>query len=178
MSPLLRLSSLLGCLTFATHAWQTYPYTDVVIVSNNDLDATNPNREGALFLRSAYNCYAAQGACAAYNETLLPAPNGTGFTPANLSVALASEKHGAAVETSQKIWIAGDSGMSYTSEPAMLSLLTRCIDIVDGCAAFTPNSQYTDIYVPASASPYDQYPVLCTNSAPLSRSNVTADTSR
>ncbi|KAH9951319.1 Alpha/Beta hydrolase protein [Amylocystis lapponica] len=157
MSTLLRLGVLLGCATFGVHAWTSYPDTDVVIVSNNDLNSSNPNRQGALYLRASFTCSAAEDACAAYDETLLSVPNGTGFTPANLSAVLTSEKHGAATEKSQKIWISNSKG---------------------GCAIFMPDSEYTDTYTETTAESSETYPVLCTNSAPLTRSNVTSDTSR
>lgn len=90
----------------------SYPDTDVVIVSNNDLDPSNPNRASALFLSSAFSCEEAYAACAALQETLLPAPNAnsTGLNAQNLSVALTSERHGAALNKDQAIWIAADGG--------------------------------------------------------------------
>lgn len=91
-----------------------FPDTDVVIVSNNDLDPSNPNRASALFLTSAFSCEEAYAACAALQETLLPPPaaNGTGLNAQNLSVALTSERHGAALDEEQEIWIAADGGHS------------------------------------------------------------------
>ena len=85
-----------------------YPDTDVVIVSNNDLNPSNPNRASALFLTSTFSCEEAYAACAALQETLLPPPNvnGTGLNAQNLSVALTSERHGAALNKDQEIWIA------------------------------------------------------------------------
>ena len=50
-----------------------------------------------------------------------------------------------------------------------------------GCAAFTPSYQYSDVgyQVDTNVDASTQLPVLCTNSAPLARSNVTSyDTSR
>ena len=89
-----------------------YPDTDVVIVSNNDLNPSNPNRASALFLPSAFSCEEAYTACAALQETLLPPPNVscTGLNAQNLSVALTSERHGAALNKDQEIWIAAQGG--------------------------------------------------------------------
>lgn len=101
---------LLLVLPSAVVTWSTYPDTDVVIVSNNDLDPSNANRASALYLKSEFNCAEALVACAQLQEALLPAPDTTaGLTAQNLSVALISERHGAALDTTQQLWIAGGS---------------------------------------------------------------------
>ncbi|TFY65487.1 hypothetical protein EVJ58_g1951 [Rhodofomes roseus] len=142
--------------------WSTYADTDVVIVSNNDLDPSNANRASALYLKSAFSCEEASLACDQFQESLLPTPNTTaGLTAQNLSVVLTSERHGAALDRTQQIWIAGEAPNS--------------------CAAFTPSYQYSDAgYQPDPNIDFStELPVLCTNSAPLTRSNVTSyDTTR
>ncbi|PCH34321.1 alpha/beta-hydrolase [Wolfiporia cocos MD-104 SS10] len=159
----------LSVLAFALGAVQVaaYPDTDVIIVSNNDLDPSNSNRASALYLRSAFSCAEALIACESLQETLLPPPNSTGLTAQNLSVALISDRHGATLDATQQIWIAGASA--------------------DSCAVFTPSYSYTDEYTapPADTDVYagdadltEALPVLCTNSAPLTRSNITSDISR
>ncbi|CCL98439.1 uncharacterized protein FIBRA_00436 [Fibroporia radiculosa] len=155
-----RLVSFLALLTSLAFA-QSYPDTNVVIVSNNDLNPSNENRASALYLKSSFSCLEAYEACAQLQETLLPAPGSTGLTAANLSVALTSDKHGAALDMSQQLWIAGSTFGS--------------------CTAFTPSYQYSQAaFEPdSSVNPAERLPVLCTNSAPLTRSNVTSyDTSR
>ncbi|KIJ64610.1 hypothetical protein HYDPIDRAFT_167886 [Hydnomerulius pinastri MD-312] len=150
---LARLSTLfaLASLSFA----QSF-ITDVVIVSNNDLNPSNPNRASALLLKSPVTCEEAQQTCSELQETLLPAPTSTGLTAANLTDVLTSEKHGAALDSWQNLWIAGSPG----------------------CSVFTPG--VAPSY--GSESPPDlsaRLPALCTNSAPLTRSNVTSyDTTR
>ncbi|KAI0916375.1 hypothetical protein AcV5_003334 [Taiwanofungus camphoratus] len=141
----------------------SYPDTDVVIVSNNDLNSANTNRASALYLKSSLTCSQAYEACAQLQEALLPPPtDSTGLTAQNLSIVLTSERHGAALDSSQQIWIASEDA--------------------SGCSVFTPSYQYTDEHAQTDASsavsPTERYPVLCTNSAPLTRSNITADTSR
>ena len=122
------LLGLLAVLSPAVSAWATYPDTDVVIVSNNDLDPSNANRASALFLKSDFSCAEALAACEQLQETLLPAPNTTaGFTAQNLSVALTSERHGAALDRSQQIWIAG-------GECAWSSFSTTCASLADSCS--------------------------------------------
>ncbi|KDQ52043.1 hypothetical protein JAAARDRAFT_184634 [Jaapia argillacea MUCL 33604] len=113
-------------------AWSSYPDTDVVVVSNNDLDSTNINRASALYLKSpTFTCAEAESACAALQETLLPPPSDyTGLTNANISSALVNP-------------------------------------IYAGCSIFTPSSASL-----SNASDFNQQlPALCTNSAPLTRSN-------
>ncbi|KAL6304990.1 alpha beta-hydrolase [Sparassis latifolia] len=152
------LWSLLAHLTVlqVANAWQTYPDTDVVIVSNNDLNPLNANRASALYLKSAFTCSDAAAACAQLQESLLPAPNSTGLTAANLTAALISDKHGVAINLGQNIWIAGEDG---------------------GCATFLSSDSATESQ--SSDSNAAKLPALCTNSAPLTRSNVTSyDTSR
>lgn len=105
---LAHLCSALGLiLAVQPFALAAYPDTDVVIVTNNDLDPSNPNRAGALYLKSSFTCSQAHEACAQLQEALLPPPNSTGLTATNLSVALTSERHGAALDATQQIWIAG-----------------------------------------------------------------------
>ncbi|KAG9308861.1 alpha beta-hydrolase [Chiua virens] len=128
--------------------------TDVVIISNNDLDPSNPSRSGALLLRTPLSCSRAVLTCADLQETLLPFPtSSTGFTSENLTSVLISERHGAALASGSKAWIAGSSG----------------------CVAFTLGSSYP---FDDTANPLSHFPALCTNSAPLTHSNVTSDTTR
>ncbi|KZT11252.1 alpha beta-hydrolase [Laetiporus sulphureus 93-53] len=147
--------------TRLANAGSIYPDTDVVVISNNDLNPSNPNRASALYLKSGFNCSQAYEACSQLQETLLPAPGSTGLTAVNLSAALVSERHGAALSRTQQVWVAGDA--------------------TDTCNAFTPSYQYSEMgYQPGGAvDPNEFLPVLCTNSAPFTRSNVTSyDTSR
>ncbi|KZT12089.1 alpha/beta-hydrolase [Laetiporus sulphureus 93-53] len=147
--------------TRLANAGSIYPDTDVVIISSNDLNPSNPNRASALYLKRGFNCSQAYEACFQLRETLLPAPGSTGLTAVNLSVALVSEKHGAALDATQQMWIAGDASGT--------------------CNVFTPSYQYSEMgYQPeAAVNPNELLPVLCTNSAPITRSNVTSyDTSR
>ncbi|CCM04473.1 uncharacterized protein FIBRA_06653 [Fibroporia radiculosa] len=163
-----RLFTLLVCFQIllqlvpaASVALSQFPDTDVVIISNNDLDPSNPNRASALYLTHRFSCAEAAIACAQLQETLLPPPQSTGLTVTNPSAALTSERHGAAISASQQIWIAGTDA-AY-------------------CSVFTPSYQYTDHYSSSTADSVnfdDRLPVLCTNSAPLTRSNVTSDISR
>ncbi|KZT68210.1 alpha/beta-hydrolase [Daedalea quercina L-15889] len=156
----LALLGLLVTLPSVVIGWGTYPDTDVVIVSNNDLDPSNANRASALYLKSVFSCADALIACEQLQEILLPAPNTTaGLTAQNLSVALTSERHGAALDRTQQVWIAASSS----------------------CAAFTPSYQYSDAEyrLDTSVDSGIELPVLCTNSAPLTRSNVSSyDTTR
>lgn len=176
----------LGSLAFAAAqsvSISGFPDTNVVIVSNNDLDPSNPNRASALLLTSAFSCEEAYAACAALQEALLPPPNtdGTGLNAQNLSVVLTSERHGVALDKEQEIWIAADGGLS------LASCLVSCTDQSTlaeptSCAIFTPSYEFTSYpgTTTNSTAPdlSTRLPVLCTNSAPLTRSNVTADTSR
>lgn len=84
--------------------------TVIVIVSNNDLDPSNPNRAGALLLRTPLNCSQAVATCAALHEMLLPFPTGgTGFTAENITTVLTSDRHGAALALSSSVWIRGNT---------------------------------------------------------------------
>ncbi|KAI9568484.1 alpha beta-hydrolase [Boletus coccyginus] len=128
--------------------------TDVVIVSNNDLDPSNPNRAGALLLRTPLPCSEAVSTCTQLQETLFLLPTGTGFTSENLTSVLASGRHGAALAPGSSVWIAGNLG----------------------CAPFTVGGPSPHDDTPDLSS---RLPALCTNSAPLTRSNVTSyDTTR
>ncbi|KAF9821386.1 hypothetical protein IEO21_00632 [Rhodonia placenta] len=175
----LGLLGTFGALSTVTTASQTYPDTDVVIVSNNDLNPSNPNRASALYLKSGFTCTEAYDACSQFQETLLLAPNSTGLTAANLSVALTSEKHGAALDTTQPIWIAGSGTRCKSVAQEVLYAKPSPTDSTE-CAVFTPSYQYAGEYqMDASADANELLPVLCTNSAPLTRSNVTSyDTTR
>ncbi|KAH7925556.1 alpha beta-hydrolase [Leucogyrophana mollusca] len=130
--------------------------TDVVIISNNDLNPSNPNRASALLLKSPLTCAQAQETCAQLQESLLPAPTSTGLTAANLSEALTSDRKGAALDSSQTLWISGGS---------------------TGCSVLSLDANTFDSDATVDLS--NRLPALCTNSAPLSRSNVTSyDTTR
>ena len=63
-----------------------------------------------------------------------------------------------------------------------LHVLTKIVSAEPtSCAVFTPSYAYAAYPSPANSSAPDlsaRLPVLCTNSAPLTRSNLTADTSR
>ncbi|KZT08692.1 alpha/beta-hydrolase [Laetiporus sulphureus 93-53] len=156
-----RAFALLACIA-SVRQLAAYPDTDVVIVSNNDLNPSNPNRASALYLKSTFTCSEAYEACAQLQETILPPPNSTGLTAMNLSMALTSERHGAALDSSQEIWIASEDASS--------------------CSVFTPDYLYTDDYIGSASTANvdlsERLPVLCTNSAPLTRSNITSDTFR
>ncbi|KAG0698307.1 alpha beta-hydrolase [Suillus ampliporus] len=159
---MLRLRLLASLCTFLVLSHMSagqFLNTDVVIVSNNDLDPSNLNRASALVLKSLVTCEEAQQICGELQESLLPAPTTTGLTAANLTNALISERHGAALDSNQNIWIAGSGG----------------------CTMFTVGislSSY-DAYADTSPDLSSRYPALCSNSAPLTRSNVTSyDTSR
>ncbi|CCM00612.1 uncharacterized protein FIBRA_02648 [Fibroporia radiculosa] len=133
---------------------QSYPDTDVVIVSNNDLNPSNQNRASALYLRSGFSCLEAYEACAQLQETLLPEPGSIGLSAEDLSDVLTSNRHGASLQASQQIWIAGNT--------------------VGSCVVFTPSNRRSQAGLES-----ERLPVLCTNSAPLTRSNVTSyDTTR
>ena len=82
--------------------------TDVVIISNNDLNPSNPNRASALLLKTPMTCEAAQQTCSDLQESLLPAPTTIGLTATNITSVLTSDRHGAALSPSQNIWIAGN----------------------------------------------------------------------
>ncbi|KAG1725308.1 alpha beta-hydrolase [Suillus lakei] len=128
--------------------------SNIVIVSNNDLNPSNTNRASALFLKSSVTCEEAQQSCGELQESLLPAPISTGLTAENVTAALTSERHGANIHLNQHIWIAG------------------------GCAVFTVGTSHT-CDADTSLDLSNRYPTLCTNTAPLTRSNVTSyDTSR
>lgn len=180
------VSVLLSCIaTLRPVASAIFPDTDVVIVTNNDLNPSNPNRAGALYLKSGFTCPEAVLACAVLQESLLPAPNSTaGLTAANLSVALTSERHGAALDTTQQIWLAGEGASPrsfYLCLIPVCSTNTRNYTEEGLCSVFTPSYQYGGEYTPSAPGSVDlstSLPVLCTNSAPLTRSNITADTSR
>ncbi|EIW81227.1 alpha beta-hydrolase [Coniophora puteana RWD-64-598 SS2] len=157
ISPLSRIwlgASVLGVLAPVVLS-QSLGY-DVVIVSNNDLNPSNPNRASALLLNGALTCAEAQSACSGLMESLLPAPNSTaGLTTANLTSTLISDRHGAALGSSENLWIAGS----------------------DGCAVFSLSSSESE--TGSTLTPNQSLPALCTNSAPLTRSNVTSyDTTR
>ncbi|EPQ50984.1 alpha/beta-hydrolase [Gloeophyllum trabeum ATCC 11539] len=139
-------------------AFSLYPDTGVVIVSNNDLNPSNPNRASALYLKSAYTCMGAYQACAQLQETLLPPPNGTGLTAANLSTALTSGTHGLAIDSSQRIWIAGAAPYE--------------------CAVFSPGGSTESSSGSGSGSGVtadvnEELPVLCSNTAPPMAVNST-----
>ncbi|KAH7913937.1 alpha beta-hydrolase [Hygrophoropsis aurantiaca] len=154
MLPLVRLLACVGSLAALTHAQSLN--TDVVIVSNNDLNPSNPNRASALLLKNPLTCAQALETCAQLQESLLPAPTSTGLTASNLSDALTSDRRGAALSPSQKLWISGGS---------------------ESCSAFSIDATTFDS--DASTDLSSRFPALCTNSAPLTRSNVTAyDTTR
>lgn len=88
--------------------------TDVVIVSNNDLDPSNQNRTGALLLRTPLPCSEAVSTCTQLQETLLPLPTSTGFTSENLTSVLVSGRHGAALAPGSSVWIAGNRKSPFT----------------------------------------------------------------
>ncbi|KIJ64611.1 hypothetical protein HYDPIDRAFT_132661 [Hydnomerulius pinastri MD-312] len=144
-------------LAFSSLSIALSSQTDIVIVSNNDLNPSNLNREGALLLKTPLTCAEAAQTCGELQETLLSAPTSTGFTSANLTSVLTSERHGVALDPGSSVWIAGSPG----------------------CSVFTlgASSPYDEVLQPADLS--SRLPALCTNSAPLTRSNVTAyDTTR
>ncbi|KAI0920379.1 hypothetical protein AcW1_002137 [Taiwanofungus camphoratus] len=158
---LVQVFALLGRSVIASqiaNVSRAYSDTGVVIVSNNDLNPSNPNRASALYLKNTFTCSQAYVACAQLEESLLSPPNGTGFTAANLSVALMSERHGVGLDFTQQVWVAGEGAAA--------------------CSVFTPGSTYSS-FDSSSIDLNERLPVLCTNSAPLTRSNVTSyDTSR
>ncbi|KAG6370572.1 hypothetical protein JVT61DRAFT_11368 [Boletus reticuloceps] len=130
-------------LAFSQLTYALVPDTDVVIVSNNDLDLSDPNRAGALLLRSPLTCPETASTCAQLQETLLP-PTSTraDFTSENLTAVLASDRHGIMLPHGLSVWIAGNSYSDLTN-------LASCL------------------------------PAICTNSAPLTRSDVISyDTTR
>ncbi|KIJ58853.1 hypothetical protein HYDPIDRAFT_33765 [Hydnomerulius pinastri MD-312] len=126
--------------------------SDVVIVSNNDLNPLNYNVGSVLLLNDNFTCEEAQGACEELKESLIQAPGSTspGFNAIGLSQQLTSTRHGAQLPASQKLWVSGTNG---------------------GCSAFQLNVNSSAIS-PAGDS-NQRLPALCTNSAQPSRSNVT-----
>ncbi|KAG2146243.1 alpha beta-hydrolase [Suillus clintonianus] len=160
MLPLRSLANLCTFLALDLPLFSAGKYinTTIVIVSNNDLNPSNTNRASALFLKSSMTCEEAQQSCGDLQESLLPAPISTGLTAENLTTALTSERHGAALDLNQNIWIAGSGG----------------------CTVFTVGTSHTyETDTDTSPDLSSRYPALCTNSAPLTRSNVTSyDTSR
>ncbi|EPQ50983.1 alpha/beta-hydrolase [Gloeophyllum trabeum ATCC 11539] len=151
--------------------------TRVVVLSNNDLDPATP-RASALYLDGALTCAEAQTACGELREALLGrSGNGTwlgeassvhtgngtwvgearSIHPGNgtwVGEALTAERHGAGVGAGQGIWVAGDGH--------------------GACSVFSPGNAST-----VSKPDAQRLPALCTNSAPLSQRNTTAqDTSR
>jgi hypothetical protein len=102
------LSALSVLVVFPQFTYALSLDTDVVIVSNNDLDPSNPNRAGVLLLRTPLACSEAESSCAQLQETLLPPPTSTGFTSENLTYVLTSERHGAALAPGSSVWIAGN----------------------------------------------------------------------
>ncbi|KAH0826194.1 alpha beta-hydrolase [Lanmaoa asiatica] len=95
-------------------------------------------------------CEEAQQICSDLQETLLPVPTTTGLTATNLTSVLTSDRHGAFLSPSQNLWIAGNPG----------------------CSVFSLGSPpYGGESTPGPSS---SLPALCTNSAPLTRSNVTS----
>ncbi|TFK52302.1 alpha beta-hydrolase [Heliocybe sulcata] len=145
----------LAVLSQCVHAFQLYPDTGIVIVSNNDLDPSNTNRASALYLKSSFGCMQAYQACAQLQETLLPPLNGTGLTPVNLTTALTSGIHGLAIDASQQIWVAGAAPYE--------------------CAVFSPgtNTASGSGSGSGSAESSAQLPVLCTNTAAAMQRNAT-----
>ncbi|GAB5586050.1 hypothetical protein Unana1_00950 [Umbelopsis nana] len=117
------------------------------------------NRASALFVQgSGFTCSEATKVCENLQETILPAPGNQGLTSEQLAEALTGARNGANVDKAQKIWIAGKDNT---------------------CSVFVPDQIQFSTYVQDAKSYEDKLPVLCTNSAPLSRSNVTSyDTSR
>ena len=109
MSLVQRSARLSSFLVLATLCIAQSFNTDVVIVSNNDLNPSNPNRASALLLKTPMTCEEAQKTCGDLQESLLPAPITTGLTAANLTSVLTSDRHGAALPPSQNLWIAGNS---------------------------------------------------------------------
>lgn len=102
------LSTLSALLILSRVAFPLSLDTDVVIISNNDLDPSNLNRAGALLLRTPLVCSQAVLTCAALREVLLPPPTGSGFTSVSLTAVLASDRHGAALAPGSSVWIAGN----------------------------------------------------------------------
>ncbi|KAG6376846.1 hypothetical protein JVT61DRAFT_868 [Boletus reticuloceps] len=97
-------------LTFYRLTYALVPDTDVVIVSNNDLNPSDPNRAGALLLISPLTCPETASTCAQLQETLLPPPTRTraDFTSENLTAVLASDRHGIMLPHGLSVWIAGN----------------------------------------------------------------------
>ncbi|OSD04098.1 alpha/beta-hydrolase [Trametes coccinea BRFM310] len=148
-----------ACLGALVSCSASYPSSDVIIVTNNDLDPQNSRRDAALFLKSLFTCTQARQACSQLQESLYAVSPSTGFSIEELATALTSERHGVSLSQAQNIWVAGDG----TGECQVL--------------AVDPSSQSGKLASPSGTN--QRLPVLCTNSAPLTRSNVTAyDTSR
>lgn len=163
------LSTLSALLILSRVAFPLSLDTDVVIISNNDLDPSNLNRAGALLLRTPLVCSQAVLTCAALREVLLPPPTGSGFTSVSLTAVLASDRHGAALAPGSSVWIAGNC--KPLSPPASVLKHSSA-----GCAIFTLGGLFP---YNNTADPSSRFPALCTNSAPLTRSNVTSyDTTR
>ncbi|KAI8992947.1 alpha beta-hydrolase [Trametes punicea] len=138
----------------------TYPDSDVAIINNNDLNPQNPRRDSALYLPSPYTCEQARIACSQLQESLYTVSPRTSLSLAELAAALTSTRHGIALAHLQDIWVAGNSTL--------------------GCQtlAVNPNGS-AQLQPPTPNDSGKALPVLCTNSAPLARSNVTAyDTTR
>ena len=89
---------------------QTYPDTDVVIISNNDLDPQNSRRDSALYLASTFTCSQAKAACALLHESLFSVSPETSLSYDELAGALISERHGATLTDPQALWVALDGG--------------------------------------------------------------------
>ena len=94
---------------FSQFTYTLSPDTEVVIVSNNDLNPSNPNHASALFLRTPLTCSEAAQTCVKLEETLLPLPiSTTGLTSENQTAVLASDRHGTALAPGSDVWIAGN----------------------------------------------------------------------
>ncbi|KAF9222951.1 alpha beta-hydrolase [Gyrodon lividus] len=124
--------------------------TDVVIVSNNDLDPLNYNRASVILLKDNFTCIEAQGACEGLQESLIQAPTPNGLNADGLSLYLTSPRHGAQLPASQQLWISGING---------------------SCSVFQSNQDSNA--VSSSSDSSQRLPALCTNAAYLTRSNIT-----
>ncbi|CDO76026.1 hypothetical protein BN946_scf184665.g18 [Trametes cinnabarina] len=135
------------------------PRSDVIIVSNNDLNPQNPRRDSALFLNTFFTCSQAVQACSQLRESLYAVSPTTGFSFQELADSLTSERHGVALTQAQSIWVAGNG--------------------TGGCQALAVDPSKRSAHLVSPSGSDQHHSVLCTNSAPLARSNVTAyDTSR
>ncbi|KAF8120642.1 hypothetical protein EV363DRAFT_1434611 [Boletus edulis] len=65
-------------LAFSHLTYALVPETDVIIVLNNDLNPSNPNRASALLLESPLTCPETASTCAQLQETLLPSNKHSG----------------------------------------------------------------------------------------------------